>query len=65
MIFFINIVTTDGATNNNEEEVPAIGREEDAGEALASGANDIVVVKQSDGSFQATTLQVKLSLIHI
>ena len=60
MIFSINIGTTDGATNNNEDEVPAIGSEEDAGEALASGANDIVVVKQSDGSFQATTLQVKI-----
>ena len=33
---------------------------DDSGEALASGANDIVVVKQSDGSFQATTLQVKI-----
>ena len=44
---FIIIETNMGESNND-----------DPGEALASGANDIVVVKQTDGTFQATPLQV-------
>ena len=43
--------------NGREANKPGF---DDSGEALASGANDIVVVKQTDGTFQATTLQVKV-----
>ena len=33
---------------------------DDSTEALSSGANDIVAVKQADGSFQSTALEVKV-----
>ena len=33
---------------------------DDSAEALSSGANDIVAVKQADGSFQSTALEVKV-----
>ncbi len=36
------------------------GYENDNSESLANGANDVIVVKQSDGSFKATPIQVQV-----
>ena len=56
------LLQTDMSASTNEPNEQSANKPgyDDSGEALASGANDIVVVKQTDGSFQATTLQVKV-----
>jgi len=47
-------------SDSNNARTASVPNYDDSGEAIASGANDIVVVKQTDGSFQATTLDVKV-----
>ena len=47
-------------SDSNNARAASVPNYDDSGEAIASGANDIVVVKQTDGSFQATTLDVKV-----
>ena len=44
----------------NNPRAASVPNYDDSGEAIASGANDIIVVKQTDGSFQATAFDVKV-----
>merc|ERR1711983_572408 len=47
-------VPDEDMSDSNNVRAASVPNYDDSGEAIASGANDIVVVKQTDGSFQAT-----------
>ena len=51
---------TNATTTDDSEENCANGYGGDESESFASGANDVVVVQQNDGSLKSTTINVQV-----